>query len=185
MRLASEANLADIASVPLFVKYPGQRTGRADRRDAHLTDVLPTIADVIGRRAARGRSTAARSSARPVRRGGPRRDTGRGERQRLARLPSIRPRSRRRRRNASLFGEGPRLALPARPARRACSAAPSIDWTGERPRARRSGSPSARLSRTSTFARGRSPRTSWVRSTSPTRRPNGTCDRGERRGSRR
>ena len=40
--------LADIAAVPLFVKYPGERTGRVDPRNARTTDILPTIADVIG-----------------------------------------------------------------------------------------------------------------------------------------
>ena len=40
--------LADIAAVPLFVKYPGEQTGRVDPRSARTTDILPTIADVIG-----------------------------------------------------------------------------------------------------------------------------------------
>jgi hypothetical protein len=38
---------SDILPIPLFVKYPGQREGRVDRRNAELIDVLPTIADVL------------------------------------------------------------------------------------------------------------------------------------------
>jgi hypothetical protein len=41
-------NLPDIAGVPLFVKYPGQRRGRTDDRDAKTIDIVPTIADVLG-----------------------------------------------------------------------------------------------------------------------------------------
>jgi hypothetical protein len=48
MRKVVRANLADIAGVPLFVKYPGQRQGRVDPRDAKTIDILPTIADVVG-----------------------------------------------------------------------------------------------------------------------------------------
>jgi Sulfatase len=40
-------NIGDIAPVPLFVKTPGQRTGRIDDRSARTIDVLPTIADVL------------------------------------------------------------------------------------------------------------------------------------------
>jgi phosphoglycerol transferase MdoB-like AlkP superfamily enzyme len=47
-RTVSPANLADIASVPLFVKYPGQQTGGEDDRDARTVDIVPTIADVLG-----------------------------------------------------------------------------------------------------------------------------------------
>jgi hypothetical protein len=47
-RLVTKRNVADIASVPLFVKYPGQRRGRVDLRHAETIDILPTIADVIG-----------------------------------------------------------------------------------------------------------------------------------------
>jgi hypothetical protein len=46
----SEERFADVASVPLFVKYPGQRRGAVDRRAARTVDVLPTIADVVGAR---------------------------------------------------------------------------------------------------------------------------------------
>ena len=46
-RHATEQNIADIAGVPLFVKYPGEEGGRVDRRDAKTVDILPTIADVL------------------------------------------------------------------------------------------------------------------------------------------
>jgi hypothetical protein len=48
MRRALRVNLADIAGVPLLVKYPGQRRGRVDGRDAKTIDIVPTIADVVG-----------------------------------------------------------------------------------------------------------------------------------------
>ena len=44
----SRATFADIAPVPLFVKYPHERRGGADGRPARTIDVLPTIADVLG-----------------------------------------------------------------------------------------------------------------------------------------
>ena len=47
-RYVTAENVADIAGVPLFVKYPGRRDGRIDRRDARTTDVVPTVADVVG-----------------------------------------------------------------------------------------------------------------------------------------
>ena len=53
-------NMADIAAVPLFVKYPGQTRGRTDRRAASVIDVLPTIADVLEIRRAVDRWTGAR-----------------------------------------------------------------------------------------------------------------------------
>ena len=46
-RTVSAENIADIARVPLFVKLPGQRDGRIDRRSVQTIDVLPTIADVL------------------------------------------------------------------------------------------------------------------------------------------
>ena len=36
-----------VVPIPLFVKYPNQRSGVIDRRDAQMIDVLPTIADVL------------------------------------------------------------------------------------------------------------------------------------------
>ena len=47
-RTVDRRNVADIAPVPLFVKYPGQRRGVKDERDAKTIDIVPTIADVIG-----------------------------------------------------------------------------------------------------------------------------------------
>jgi len=41
-------NVADITSVPLFVKYPEQRHGRIDSRTARTTDLVPTVAEVLG-----------------------------------------------------------------------------------------------------------------------------------------
>jgi hypothetical protein len=38
----------DLLPIPLFVKFPHQRSGRVDRRNVELIDVLPTIADVAG-----------------------------------------------------------------------------------------------------------------------------------------
>lgn len=41
-------NRDEVLPVPLFVKYPGQRTGATDPRPAQSIDVLPTIADALG-----------------------------------------------------------------------------------------------------------------------------------------
>jgi Sulfatase len=49
-RLVNHSNIAAIAPVPLFVKYPNQKVGRVDSRAARTVDVLPTIADVLGAR---------------------------------------------------------------------------------------------------------------------------------------
>src|SRR4051794_10033784 len=45
-RAVTAANIAEIAPVPLFVKYPGQSDGQTDARFVKTLDVLPTIADV-------------------------------------------------------------------------------------------------------------------------------------------
>jgi hypothetical protein len=47
-RAVTEANIHDIAPVPLFVKYPNQTKGKVDRRWVKTIDVLPTIADTLG-----------------------------------------------------------------------------------------------------------------------------------------
>ncbi len=47
-RLATRANLPDIASVPLFIKAPGQSRGRIDDSPARTVDIVPTIADLLG-----------------------------------------------------------------------------------------------------------------------------------------
>ena len=45
---ATRSNLHEVLWVPLFVKTPGQRAGRIDDRNVDATDLLPTIADVLG-----------------------------------------------------------------------------------------------------------------------------------------
>jgi Sulfatase len=45
-RAVTQANIAEIAPVPLFVKYPGQSSGQTDTRFVKTLDALPTIADV-------------------------------------------------------------------------------------------------------------------------------------------
>jgi hypothetical protein len=47
-RFANQANLDEIMAMPLFIKAPGQRSGRVDDRNVETIDILPTIADVIG-----------------------------------------------------------------------------------------------------------------------------------------
>lgn len=48
IRDADAGSLADVASVPLFVKRPGQTSGRTDPRPAELVDLLPTIVEELG-----------------------------------------------------------------------------------------------------------------------------------------
>jgi hypothetical protein len=47
-RVVTSANAGDVGPVPLFVKTPGQRRGRVDRRQLQTIDVLPTMADLLG-----------------------------------------------------------------------------------------------------------------------------------------
>jgi hypothetical protein len=47
-RSVTRGNLTDIASIPLFVKYPGQSRGSVSDKNAESIDVVPTIADVLG-----------------------------------------------------------------------------------------------------------------------------------------
>ena len=47
-RVISRETFADIARVPLFIKYPGQRGGSVDSRIVRTIDIFPTIADVLG-----------------------------------------------------------------------------------------------------------------------------------------
>jgi hypothetical protein len=47
-RRATRRNYAEIASVPILVKSPGQRQGRVDERPMRTIDVLPTIAAELG-----------------------------------------------------------------------------------------------------------------------------------------
>jgi Sulfatase len=46
-RFATRENMADIARVPMFVKYPHQRSGAVDRGVARTIDIFPTILDVL------------------------------------------------------------------------------------------------------------------------------------------
>ena len=46
-RRVTPANFADLASIPLFIKEPGQRRGRVDESPATSVDVLPTVADYL------------------------------------------------------------------------------------------------------------------------------------------
>lgn len=47
-RKADEDNIDEISPVPLFVKAPDQKKGRIDDSIVETTDILPTIADVLG-----------------------------------------------------------------------------------------------------------------------------------------
>ena len=47
-RMPDTDNLADIASVPLFIKLPDQKEGRIDDRNVESVDILPTIAETLG-----------------------------------------------------------------------------------------------------------------------------------------
>jgi hypothetical protein len=47
-RLPDADNLADLASVPLFIKLPGQKQGRTDDRNVESVDIFPTIAESLG-----------------------------------------------------------------------------------------------------------------------------------------
>ncbi len=47
-RKADRQNFADIMSVPLFIKLPGQEQGKLSDRNVELIDILPTILDVVG-----------------------------------------------------------------------------------------------------------------------------------------
>lgn len=46
-RLPTDKNLAEIMSVPLFIKLPNQKTGDVIDLNVQTTDVLPTILDVL------------------------------------------------------------------------------------------------------------------------------------------
>ncbi len=47
-RVVTDETLADVAAVPLFIKRPYESTGAVDDYRAETTDVMPTIADVLG-----------------------------------------------------------------------------------------------------------------------------------------
>jgi Sulfatase len=103
-RHATARNIADIAAVPLFVKYPNQRHGQEDRRAATTLDVLPTVADVLGIDLPwklDGRSLRARPVVRNV-------HVGRRDDPAVVTEPEVVASDVRRvaRRNAALFGNG-------------------------------------------------------------------------------
>jgi len=50
MRGVTPSNVQDIARVPLFIKAPGQRRGAVIDEPARITDVLPTIMEILGAR---------------------------------------------------------------------------------------------------------------------------------------
>ena len=47
-RRVDRQNIDEISPIPLFVKRPDQRRGRVDDRVVETTDVVPTIADILG-----------------------------------------------------------------------------------------------------------------------------------------
>ncbi|BAO42980.1 sulfatase-like hydrolase/transferase [Thiolapillus brandeum] len=47
-RILGDKNFADILRVPLFIKWPRQKTGRTRDDDAELVDLLPTINRALG-----------------------------------------------------------------------------------------------------------------------------------------
>ena len=104
LREVDREGLADIAAVPLFVKYPGQQRSRIDYRGAKTIDVLPTIADVIGVRIpwrVDGHSLRARPIERRVAVAGASTGTFSASVEAVAHDVGATAR-----RNASLFGEG-------------------------------------------------------------------------------
>jgi arylsulfatase A-like enzyme len=46
-RSVNDATMSNIASIPVFVKFPGQMTGIIDDLPASLMDILPTVIDVL------------------------------------------------------------------------------------------------------------------------------------------
>lgn len=48
LRAADPVDLPSIASIPLFIKSPGQQRGDLDTSNVHIIDVLPTIAKRLG-----------------------------------------------------------------------------------------------------------------------------------------
>ncbi len=48
LRATTPENLTEIAWSPLFIKSPGQTSGRVDDRNAESVDILPTVADIVG-----------------------------------------------------------------------------------------------------------------------------------------
>ena len=48
LRRPRDYSFSDVASVPLLVKLPGQRTGSVNRANVEIVDILPTVAAVLG-----------------------------------------------------------------------------------------------------------------------------------------
>ncbi|NCF63440.1 MAG: sulfatase-like hydrolase/transferase [Gammaproteobacteria bacterium] len=46
-RSVYDTTMSNIASIPFFIKYPGQKTGSTDDSPASLMDILPTLIDVF------------------------------------------------------------------------------------------------------------------------------------------
>ena len=46
-RSINDTTMSNVASIPLFVKFPRQKTGALDELPASLTDILPTVIDVL------------------------------------------------------------------------------------------------------------------------------------------
>ena len=47
-RMVEESTIEDILEVPLFVKLPGQQTGKVDDKPVQNTDIVDTLGDVLG-----------------------------------------------------------------------------------------------------------------------------------------
>jgi len=47
-RTPKESTLASVSRVPLFIKYPGQLSGKREERKIETIDIFPTAADVLG-----------------------------------------------------------------------------------------------------------------------------------------
>ncbi len=45
--MSVDGTRADVMLVPLFIKYPGQVTGRVTDQNAETVDIVPTIANVL------------------------------------------------------------------------------------------------------------------------------------------
>ena len=47
-RIAAKTNLGGVGNPPLFIKYPGQKSGEVSEVHTETIDIVPTIADVLG-----------------------------------------------------------------------------------------------------------------------------------------
>ncbi len=108
-RTIVRGNARDIAPVPLFIKFPGQRRGRTDRSLFRTYDVLPTVLRRIGVRVPRGISGRPAGS-RAIRRRGRISVLSRARigRVTFSRGGLLRSKRTALRRKLALFGQGPR-----------------------------------------------------------------------------